>query len=440
MKSQRVIVHVFILLALLVLGKWGIIIWFYTTVLYFLNRTLKKEDFSYSIVALLLYLIPIELLARVLQADPFIPYEVGKYITFSVLVYGLFRVRIRRGVWALVILLMVLPGVLMVSMEDPVKEIVFNLFGLINMLLGALLFLNIHITIEEVKKVIIQALYSILILLFYLIIVSPDVSSVNYELGALDELTADFGSNQVSTVLGYGIMLFGFLFFSKWKFSKVYFLDQVLFLTITLWSLLSFSRGGVLGALLALGAIVFMNLVSRERGRYRKIKLSSVFGIVLVLAISFYVGNTISGGTLLLRYQGETRGTLLGSKEKDLNQLTTGRLEIVLRDIDIWRRNPVVGVGVGNARVVGKEDYDNGKMPHVELSRLLAEHGILGLLIILMVYCYPFILMMRQKGQLKRNWMVALLLLGLFSTLHAATRTMISPILFGLAFVNINEE
>ncbi|GAB5522684.1 MAG: O-antigen ligase family protein [Roseivirga sp.] len=440
MKSQRVIVHVFILLALLVLGRWGVIIWFYTATLYFLSHTFKKEDFSYNLAALLLYLIPLELLARILEADPFVPYEVGKYITFAVLVYGLLRVRVRKGVWALVTLLMVLPGVLMVGMDNPIKEIVFNLLGLVNMLLGAVLFINIHITIEEVKKVIIQALYSLLVLLFYLIVVSPDLSSVSYELGALDDLTADFGSNQVSTVLGYGILLFGFLFFSKWKFSKVYFMDQILFLTIALWSLLSFSRGGVLGALLALGAIVFMNLISRERYRYRKIKLSSVFGIVLVLAISFYVGNTISGGTLLLRYQGETRGTLVGSKEKDLNQLTTGRLEIVLRDADIWRRNPVLGVGVGNARVVGKEDYDNAKIPHVEPSRLLAEHGILGLIIILMVYCYPFILMMQQKGQLKRNWMVALLLLGLFSTLHAATRTMISPILFSLAFININEE
>ncbi len=440
MKSQRVIVHVFILFALLVLGRLGIIAWFYTAALYFLSRTFRKEDFSYNLVALLLYLIPLELLARILGATPFIPYEVGKYITFVILVYSLLRVRIRKGGWAFATLILVLPGAVMVNMQDPVKEIVFNLFGLINMLLGALLFLNIHITVAEVRKVIIQSLYPLLVLLFYLIIVSPDVRSVDYQLGALDDLTADFGSNQVSTVLGYGIMLFGLLFFSKWKFSKIYFLDQILLLTLTLWSLLSFSRGGVVGAFLSLGAVIALNLISKQRHNQRKIKLSSVFGIVIVLAISFYVGNTITGGSLLLRYQGESRGTLLGSKEKDLNQLTTGRFQILLRDIDIWSNNTVLGVGVGNARAVGREKYDNDKIPHLEPSRLLAEHGFFGLIIIVMVYIYPFILMMRQKGQLKRNWMIALLLLSLFSTLHAATRTMISPILFSLAFININEE
>jgi O-antigen ligase len=204
--------------------------------------------------------------------------------------------------------------------------------------------------------------------------------------------------------------------------------------------LTSFSRGGVLGALVALIAVVGMNFISKTKHRQRKIKLSSILGVILVLAISFYVGNPISGGSLLLRYQGESRGTLLGSKEKDLNQLTTGRFEILIRDIDIWTKNPVLGVGVGNARVIGAEEYNNSKIPHVEPSRLLAEHGFLGLMIIFMIYCYPFILFRRQKSQLKRNWMIALLLLSLFSTLHAATRTMISPILFCLAFININEE
>lgn len=440
MKSKRLVLHAFILLAMLGLGRWALIIWFYTSIAFFLSLTFKKEGFSYNVAALLLYLIPLELLGRILEANPFIPYEAGKYVTFAILVYALLRVRIRRGWWAIAALVLALPGMVMVNLEAPVKEIVFNMFGLVNMLLGALLFLNVYITISEVKRLIVQALYPLLVLLFYLIIVSPDISTVDYELGALDDLTADFGSNQVSTVLGYGILLFGLLFFSKWKFSRISFMDQALFLTLTLWSLLSFSRGGVIGAFLALSAVVVLNLISKKRKNQRKIRPSSVLGIVLVLLVSFYVGNTITGGSLLLRYQGETRGTLLGRKEKDLNQLTTGRFDIFLRDVDIWRRNPVLGVGVGNARAIGREEYDNPKIPHVEPSRLLAEHGLLGLIIIAMVYGYPFALIMSQKGLLKRSWMAALLLLGLFSTLHAATRTMISPILFGLAFININEE
>lgn len=438
--KQRDVLHAFIMVALLVLGRWAIIPWFYASILFFLTLSFKKEGFSFNIAALLLYLIPLELLGRILDASPFVPYEAGKYTTFVVLVYGLLRIKVKKGLWVFIALILTVPGIIMVKQEVWLTELIFNLLGLINMLLAALLFINIKLTAKEVKRLIKLALYPVLVLLFYLIIVSPDVNSVDYVLGALDELTADFGSNQVSTVLGYGIVLLGFLYLSKWKFSRVYLGDQVLLLIITLWSLLSFSRGGVFGALFALGAVIAMNFFSKTKEGSRKINPASIVGVILALFISFYVGNTISNGALLLRYQGETEGTLAGAKEKDLNQLTTGRLNIVMRDFDIWKSRPLLGVGVANAKEVGRDEYDNDAIPHVEMSRLLAEHGLSGLGIIMLIYFYPFILMMREKGQLKRNWMMVFLLLSLFTTLHAATRTMISPVLFGLAFININEE
>lgn len=389
--------------------------------------------------ALFLYLIPLELLSRILVANPFIPYEIGKYITFVLLIFSLLRLNVRKGKWLLFVLILLIPGILMANQQNPIKEIVFNLMGIINMCLAALLFYNVYISNAEVRKLVINSIYPLLVLLFYLIIKSPDLSEVSFELGAISDITADFGSNQASTVLGYGVLLFVFLLIERWKFSSVYLLDQVLLLLLALWSLLSFSRGGMVGALLAIIGILVINLV-RRGGTGRKLKLSSVVVVIMALGVSFYVGNLVSGGALLQRYQGETRSTLRGTREKSLALLTTGRSEIFFRDVAIFLENPIFGEGVGMAKVVGGEKFDNGMLPHVEISRLMAEHGIFGLMVIVLIFFYPFYLLSKEKQMLKRNWMMAFLIISLFSTMHAATRTMISPVLFGLAFLQIGAE
>lgn len=437
--KQKSILHLFILLGLIIVGRFAVVIWFYAAIFFYLNKSFSKEGFSYNIAALFLYLIPLELLSRILGANPFVPYEAGKYVTFALLLFCLFRLRVKKGKWLLPVLLLLIPGLLMVNPQESGREIVFNLMGIVNMCLGAMVFSNMYISSSEVKQLVTNSIYSLLVLLFYLIILSPDLSSVSFDLAAVSDVTGDFGSNQASTVLGYGVVLFIFLFLRRWKFSGYYLLDQALLLLLALWSLLSFSRGGMIGALLAVLGILGVNVIRRRKDTGRKLKLSSVVVVTVALIGSFYLGNLITGGALLQRYQGETASTLRGTREKGLAILTTGRSEIFFRDVSIFSENPILGVGVGNAKVVGEEKYDNAKVPHIEVSRLIAEHGILGIAVIVMIFIYPFMLLSREKNMLKRNWMIALLIISLFSTMHAATRTMISPILFGLAFINIKD-
>lgn len=437
--KQKSILHLFILLGLIIVGRFAVVIWFYAAISFYLNKSFSKEGFSYNIAALFLYLIPLELLSRILGADPFVPYEAGKYVTFALFLFCLFRLRIKKGKWLLPVLLLLIPGILMVNPQESAKEIVFNLMGIVNMCLGAMVFSNMYISSSELKQLVTNSIYSLMVLLFYLIIQSPDLSSVSFDLAAVSDITGDFGSNQASTVLGYGVVLFIFLFLRRWKFSGNSLLDQALLLLLALWSLLSFSRGGMIGALLAVLGILGVNLIRRRKDIGRKLKLSSVVLVTVALLGSFYLGNLITGGALLQRYQGETASTLRGTREKGLAILTTGRSEIFFRDVSIFSENPILGVGVGNAKVVGEEKYDNAKIPHIEVSRLIAEHGILGIAVIVMIFIYPFMLLSREKNMLKRNWMIAFLIMSLFSTMHSATRTMLSPILFSLAFINIKD-
>ena len=78
-----------------------------------------------------------------------------------------------------------------------------------------------------------------------------------------------------------------------------------------------------------------------------------------------------------------------------------------------------------------------GVAAHVELSRLLAEHGILGLFyfIILLVIGWR---VYQNKGNPKYTALLfSLYILALYTTFHAATRTFITPLLLSLSTVKI---
>jgi O-antigen ligase len=58
---------------------------------------------------------------------------------------------------------------------------------------------------------------------------------------------------------------------------------------------------------------------------------------------------------------------------------TTGRTEIAESDLRMWERNPFLGVGIGMSMF-----RETGwKAAHTEFTRLVAEHGVLGLFALL---------------------------------------------------------
>jgi hypothetical protein len=132
-----------------------------------------------------------------------------------------------------------------------------------------------------------------------------------------------------------------------------------------------------------------------------------------------------------MRYQGETYGTLNGYKENDLNNITTGRLDIFLEDLKTFINYPVFGSGVSVSSQL--RESHSGVAAHVELSRLLAEHGILGIIVFFILIGNVIILFSeRRKGLLI---LLILSILGSYTTFHAATRTFLSPLLIAISYI-----
>ena len=272
----------------------------------------------------------------------------------------------------------------------------------------------------------------------------PGYGEINFKLGSNFETSGGYGPNQVSTALGLGILILGYLFLTKQKMFKIKYLDQFLLFVFVIRGLLTFSRGGVMVPIACLIIFYFINLTYKNRSRLRqkvklkKVKTSQVVIAIVSVLVIFVYANIQTGGALLLRYQGETAGTLAGTKEVDLNHFVSHRVEIAEMDIALWLQNPFLGVGPGMSKFTEGGHFGFGS--HVEYSRMLAEHGVLGLFALMIITFYPISYFRKIKDPFHKGLFAMFIAMAILTSFHAAMRTMVTPFFYGLAFAKFRIE
>ena len=110
-----------------------------------------------------------------------------------------------------------------------------------------------------------------------------------------------------------------------------------------------------------------------------------------------------------------------------------------LLSIVLWDKYIIFGTGAGASRYLRGKGLD-GISPHTEISRLLAEHGIFGLFIIIIILSCFFNMKRKNKDNLYKSIQVVLFFIGMGTTLHSAMRTFVTPILLGLSMINIIDK
>jgi len=436
-----IVFHV-ILGALSTLSPWFLITWFYLVLLTSAPGIIRQnETHFFRFTALIIYVVSFELLGRMSKAYPFIPWEMGKYLLFLMLMAGIFM-KYNRGTVGWILLVLLLPAILIdKSGQVLFKNVVFNLLGPVNAALAIVYFKNQTVSMEELKTLLrLLALPAVSVLAF-VIIRTPDFQNVEFELGANFETAGGFGSNQVSTILGLGAILSYLFWRKKWQFSGHRWFALFLVILFTVRGLLTFSRGGMIGGALGIIVLIFYESDSSEYGWSLKRALFNIgkaIPVILIFFLIFNYANNISGGNLALRYQGETPGTVAGYKEKTANVFFSNRLNVLKDDLELWQKHPILGVGVGASMYL--RDDTRRVAPHLELSRLLSEHGLLGGLYFIILCFLGYKLFKRASWSESGPIFFALFLLALFTTFHSAMRTYISPLLIGLSMLYVNEE
>jgi hypothetical protein len=222
-----------------------------------------------------------------------------------------------------------------------------------------------------------------------------------------------FGPNQVSLALGLGALA------SLWCVLErgVRWPLRLSLFGLMMWlgtqSALTFSRGGLLGALVS-GGVALAFLATQAEAR-RKL----VIVVPIVFVVSSYVIwpglVSFTGGALAVRYQ-----------EKGL----THRDELGMEDLELWYDHPMLGVGPGLSPL----HHLNGVAAHTEFTRLLAEHGIFGAFAVLLLLGAGTRNIIRAASAREKGLVASALTWSILFMLNSAMRTVAPSFMYGLSF------
>ena len=202
-----------------------------------------------------------------------------------------------------------------------------------------------------------------------------------------------FSANQYTNWLGAWLLM-GILINWKQK-PKIGFLVVSILLFMS--ALLSLSRGGILSftASAAILAVV-------------RLRTSIKYVVLIIFIGSLFMKFSQYGPKVLARY-----GL---SDDVIIENFTTGRDVINSRDLKLFYSNPLFGVGIGKAR-----NYWPFIGSHSEWHRLLAEHGIFGIL-------WAITILVSFYNRTYKTWFLAASVYFFLSLLQGSNRT-ISPFL-----------
>lgn len=365
-----------------------------------------------------------------------LPYEAGKYGVICFLLLGLFLSGTSRksGVYWLYLILLI-PAVIITAMNIGYEAnfrttILFSLSGPVCLGIAALYCIDRRITIKQLQYVCWSILMPIVSMGVYLYFFTPDTRDVLTGTGSNFATSGGFGPNQVSTALGLGMFIVFIQLFAQRKQSVLFFINLALLSFLGYRAIVTFSRGGVITALV----ISFLFIISYYKMVNVKIKQRISIIMIFILIAGFLTWSFTSiqtEGLIDKRYANQDAA---GRVKQDIS---TGRGELITSELEAFKENPLTGIGVGKIKEYREQKHGIVAASHNELSRLLSEHGVLGVVILIVLLVYP--LTYRVKN--RRNFLFFSMLGFWFLTInHSSMRIAAPALIYALSLLNVVYE
>lgn len=226
-----------------------------------------------------------------------------------------------------------------------------------------------------------------------------------------------FGANQVSAVLGLGIVaVVVYLILGNLSWISVG-VQMALLLFLTRQTLVTLSRGGAYMALGAVGAGAIYLIRDRRVRKWLLIGAGGVGAILILILIPRL--DALTGGVFRSRFE---------------NTGGTGRELLIKGDFDSFSQSPILGVGPGLGGV-NRLKYFYVATAHTEYTRMVAEHGLLGLIALAALAAMAIRSIQSQSTWRAKAIAAAWLAYAVLFMLVDATRLAAPAFAFGLSSV-----
>jgi O-antigen ligase len=375
---------------------------------------LSSDRTANRVVYICAYIAGAEVLWRMTNAPIF--WEYGKYAVTALAALAILKQHAlpRASKASLLYLALLLPSLALLPELDR-SAISFYLSGPLSLAVATVFFSAQNLTSSQRDRVLLSLMMPIIGVALLATLSTITSGPISFGTESMFVTSGGFGPNQVSSILGLGALC-GLLYAVAHRGDSAV---RALVFVCALWLLaqaaLTFSRGGLYTGIGAL-AVAAVYLMSDPRVR-------------AVLLVVLATASVLAAIVILPALDGFTGGALV-SRFQDTDP--TGRDKIVEADLLVFRDNPLFGVGPGQSGALHATTFRESAT-HTEYSRMLSEHGVLGLgsLLVLAVICLQRL--RSSAPPLAKAFSLAFTVWALLFMTHAAMRLVAPSLAFGLA-------
>jgi len=394
-------------------------------------KTQNKQNEALIVAA---YVVGSEVFLRMTGGNPL--YEISKYGVLLFIFMGMYYSGFSKSAtpyWIFLILL--IPSIVIATFvlnfdTNMRNSIAFNISGPVCLGVASIYTYRRKISLNQMNSIILSIGLPILTCMVYLTFFTPNIRDVITSTQSNGATSGGFGPNQVATVLGLGMFIFfsRTILESRTKFTLA--LNLFIAINMTYRGMVTFSRGGMItGFLMILLLLLFLYYKSNYTGRVKLNYVMVFIGVSLVVTWTYISFQT--GGLIDKRYANQDAAGR--TKESKF----TGREDVALNEINSFLNNPIFGVGVGKGVELRLAETGDGTLSHDEITRMLAEHGSLGIVGLLILFFTPLFLYVENKFNM---FLLCFLAFWFFTINHAAMRTAAPAFVYSLSLLNVYFE
>lgn len=399
--------------------------------IYFIIQSKNKQNEALLMAA---YAVSAEIMLR-MTGGTFVN-EYGKYLVMLFLFLGmLFSGFSRNALVYWLFLFFLVPSVVLSTVTldittDVKKAIVFNISGPVCLGISAIYCYKRLLTFQRLLGVVTAFSLPLLCLVTYLYFYTPNIQDVVTGTQSNFETSGGFGPNQVSTILGLGIFIFFVQLMLNSSNGILQIINGGLVLFFAYRGLITFSRGGIytgVAMVLLLLAILYFQANFQTKPKIAGIIVLSFLATLAVWSYSSIKTN----GLLDKRYANQDAA---GREKK--SQLS-GREVLIESELKMFYENPILGVGVGKNKELRKSQTGIDLATHNEMTRMLAEHGTLGIVGLLILVITPLYLFLVDRQNILA---LSFFVFWLLTINHAAMRLSAPAFIYALSLLKVYRE